>query len=446
MKFTEQSSFLVKPNGSTWSGSIPLTELDQVSGNYFIPLLWVYKSPQNKLPPRHEVFELLKKSLSKVLVPFYMLAGRLVQKPEGALCIECNAAGVKFVEAMSEVAWDDLREEDYEDLVPDLGGDPGVPSLENPLMGVKVTALGCGSVCVGGSMWHPAADGLSAAHFYNEWARIARGEEIQRPPFIRHEVMSPVEDEMESLPPVTCPVQFGDRPTLINSDPETEMNKPTSKIYLEISKTQVEALKRFANEGVTDTYKRGFSRFESITAHVWKCLTRARGLKPEQPTRLLTPVDVRQRMEPKLPMTFLGNAIIDVVALELAGDVVSKPLSYTTSRIREAIKKVTPEYINESVRYLKSLDNLTSLHDEKIDFTGNPNVEVTSWLTLSFKGIDFGWGKEACQTPTSDPNDGDCLVIPGGDGSDGSVQVAICIQQEHVERFRDFFYEDIREM
>jgi BAHD acyltransferase len=47
--------------------------------------------------------ESLKKSLSEALVHFYPLAGRLCLDEDGILKVDCNDAGVDFIEASSDV-------------------------------------------------------------------------------------------------------------------------------------------------------------------------------------------------------------------------------------------------------------------------------------------------------------------------------------------------------
>lgn len=51
---------------------------------------------------------MLKEALSKVLVPFYPMAGRLGRDQKGRIEIKCNGEGVLFVEAETSHVIDDL--------------------------------------------------------------------------------------------------------------------------------------------------------------------------------------------------------------------------------------------------------------------------------------------------------------------------------------------------
>ena len=77
-------------------------------------------------------------------------------------------------------------------------------------------------------------------------------------------------------------------------------------------------------------------------------------------------------------------------------------------------------------------------------FYGNPNLGVASWLNLPVRGLDFGWGEEIYMGPGSHDfnEDGDVMILPGYN-NDGSVVVAVGLQVHHMEKFKNYFYEDI---
>lgn len=60
-------------------------------------------------------------------------------------------------------------------------------------------------------------------------------------------------------------------------------------------------------------------------------------------------------------------------------------------------------------------------------------------------GLILGGGKEVYMGPGTHDFDGDSLLLPGPDGN-GSMLVAICLQEVHMDAFKKHFYQDICEI
>lgn len=75
-------------------------------------------------------------------------------------------------------------------------------------------------------------------------------------------------------------------------------------------------------------------------------------------------------------------------------------------------------------------------------FLGNPNIAITSWIGLPLFGVDFGWGKEIYMGPGAIGHDGKSFILPSRD-EDGSFDVPIRLQVEHMDAFKKYFYEHI---
>ncbi|WRX22850.1 hypothetical protein QQP08_015337 [Theobroma cacao] len=102
--------------------------------------------------------KVLKESLSKILVPFYPVAGRLGYDENGRLEIVCNAEGVLFIEAKTTSIMDNLAK-DFTDgskipqLVPKIDYSGGISSY--PLLGLQVQMVHLHFISsIVGLTWH----------------------------------------------------------------------------------------------------------------------------------------------------------------------------------------------------------------------------------------------------------------------------------------------------
>lgn len=451
MIVTIKGSYTVKPSEPTWIGRMALSEWDQVGTITHVPTIYFYGIPEKTLSSSTtSIPDALRNSLSHVLVPFYPIAGRVRWIGKGRLELDCNSEGVPFIEAESESTLEDFGDftptSDFDYLVPKV--DYSLPIHELPLLLVQVTKFKCGGYSVSLSTSHAVIDGPAALHFLSEWARICRGEPLQTEPFLDRTVLRAGEPPLR--PPSDDMRIFIQPPLLLGkSDNIEERKKKTTVTMLRLSKEEVGKLRAKANEGLElESGQRSYTRYETITGHVWRCACKAREHEPEQPTALGVCVDSRNRIQPPLPKGFFANATFDVVATSLAGDLMSNPLGYASSRIRGAIEKVTDEYVKTTIDALKNQEDFSKFQDlhalgsDDGPFYGNPNIGVVSWLTLPIYGVDFGWGKEIYMGPGTHDFDGDSLLLPGAEG-DGSVVLALCLQVAHMDAFKKYFYQDI---
>ncbi|KAJ8747338.1 hypothetical protein K2173_013161 [Erythroxylum novogranatense] len=399
--------YTVKPAKPTWTGTLPLSELDQIGVLTHVPTIYFYRPPPNWLSPK-AIVNILKESLSHALVAFYPLAGRLRWIGNGRLELDCNAMGVQLIEAESESKFDDFGDFEpsakYDNLIPAVNYK--TPIHEIPLMIAQLTKFRCGGVTLSFIVSHAVVDGQSALHFMSEWARIARGEPLKTVPFLDRKVLRAGEPAI--TPPRFFHTEFEQPPLLLGqTDEKEERRKKTTLAMLKVTKSQIEKLRNRANETKSVGTERGFTRYETLAGHIWRCACKARKHNPEQPTGFGVCVDSRKRMNPPLPQGYFGNATFDVVATSSSGELMSNPLGYASSKIREAIERATSEYVDSAIDFLKSQLDLSTFQDP---FHGNPNLGVVSWVTLPIYGLDFGWGKEVYMGPGTHNFDGDSLL------------------------------------
>ncbi|KAF8393005.1 hypothetical protein HHK36_021246 [Tetracentron sinense] len=435
--------YTVKPAEPTPNNRLPLSEFDQAKPFILSPTVYFYRPIGNSVA---SAIDTLRDSLSRVLVHFYPLAGRLYSIDGGRFELQCNAMGALLFEAESESKMDDLGDfrptPEIGELVPHV--DHSTPVHEIPLLVVQLTRFRCGGVCIGMGISYIIADGQSALHFVGEWARIARGEKLDTAPFLDREVFL---DQNPPAAPSFDHEEYSTPPSLIGGTDEKEQREmETTVAMLKLSKDQVEKLKKKANEGHNG---RPYSRYEAVAGHIWRCACKARRHESDQMTKIRVTVDCRNRLQPPLPKGYFGNASLPTTPTSRAGELLSKPLGYASSRIREAVEKMTDEYIRSAIDFLRCHPDLSkfktfhSLRCPQGAFFGNPNLDITSWMGLPIYGADFGWGKEFHMGPAKFLGvDGKSFILQSPH-ADGSFIVPLCLQVDFMEAFNELLYQDI---
>ncbi|CAA3002534.1 spermidine hydroxycinnamoyl transferase-like [Olea europaea subsp. europaea] len=446
---TFKATHIVKPAEPTPEEILYLNACDQIKDITHTPTIYFYRN--NDKLDNGDAIGVLKDSLSKVLVLFYPLAGRLKWSGEGGSRVElhCNSRGVPIHEAVSEATVEDFGDftptPEIQALIPSV--DYTTPIDEIPLVIVQLTRFKCGGVSIGLGVSHVMADGPSALHFVDEWAKIARGAEPIIPPFLDRKVLETDKLLAEEFDPSA----LRPPPSLIGEEDNMEQRKkPITVAFLNLKKNQIEKLRNKASEDLNleNGNSRGYSRFEAVAAHIWRCTSKARRHVAEQPTSLHFVADFRNKLRPSLPKNFFGNALIRVEAADNSGNLLSTPIGSAARKIRAAVEKVTDETVRGYLDFLKGLPDVgrfRSLDNNgrpKGDFYGNPNLAIISWTALPLYGADFGWGKEIHMGPGSMGFDGKTFIIPSHDG-DGSFNIAIWLQEENMGSFKKCFYDDI---
>lgn len=131
---------LIRPSEKTPLSTLDLSALDQIPVlRYNARTIHVYKYGG------HEAAPVIRDALSRALVPYYPLAGRLKKSSElGHLQVECSEQGVLFVEASTNCTLDAVNYFDniintsirFDDLLP-----PQYPETESsePLVQLQVS-------------------------------------------------------------------------------------------------------------------------------------------------------------------------------------------------------------------------------------------------------------------------------------------------------------------
>jgi len=438
------ASHNVTPNQPTPNDPLWLSDSDQIGNLRHVPCVYIYKAKHDK-----HVTERLINSLSKTLVHYYPVAGRLRLTKSGRMEVDCNAKGVTLLEAETTNTF-----ADYGDFSPSASTEELVPKVDYtqpiediPLVLVQLTRFHGGQgLAIGVVTSHPLTDSTSMMPFVNNWAKVARGEELEphEIPFLDRTVLKL--PQQLSSPTVKLP-EWKPVPQARG----IEQRKRSAALF-KLSSRQVEILRKKANDKASKEGVRPYSRFEVIAAHIWRCASKARASahNSNQPTLVRFSVDIRSRLNPPLPQNYFGNALAKTVTPKCyEGDIISNPMSYAAQKIREAVYVVTEEYIRSQLSVTLGKEQLDSIraffmgqgHRANVPYAGDHNILLTSWMGMPVYEADFGWGKPMHYGLASTFQEDRAAILPSSDG-DG-VAVTMFFQTKLMQLFKILLYEDL---
>nr|AAG12479.2 Putative hsr201 hypersensitivity-related protein [Oryza sativa Japonica Group]AAP51791.1 Transferase family protein, expressed [Oryza sativa Japonica Group] len=369
----------------------------------YIPLLEFFRcrcchnSSSRAVPPARAV----KAALAEALVWYYPVAGRLREIAGGKLVVDCTAEGVAFVEADADVRLEELGEP----LLPPFpcvevllcdAGDIGVV-VGKPIVFLQVTEFKCGGFVMGFYISHCIADGFGMIQFIKAIVDIARGEQAPMvlPVWERHILTS------RSPPPTigatnTNTVKFSS--VLKDStsiDDDIMLSTPQESMvgnYFLFRPNHISALRSHVHEHGATTA----TRFELITAVIWRCRTVALGYKTDHRVHLLFAANSRRHRGDgtlRIPEGYYGNALTYHVAAATAGELCGTTLARTVALIREAkLDGTTEERVRSTVAFLASL-RLRRSGGRFPALAFDKAYAVSDFTRLGEDGLDFGWAE-----------------------------------------------------
>ncbi|KAI3449126.1 hypothetical protein Pfo_005791 [Paulownia fortunei] len=364
------SKEIIKPTSETPDHlkKLKLSYLDQLVPPVYIPLVVFYKADEVRglTSSNHvQISQHLKQSLSNTLTSFYPLAGRI----EDNFVVDCNDAGVEFIDARVHVQlMDAIQEPNMEELKQYLPVDPptagvlGEGTSTKTLFLVQITFFDCGGIAVGMCFPHQIADCTSIMAFVNAWAATCRGEA---------EKVSRFSFDLASYFPARDFPGSGFWEFSLSND------KFMTKRFV-FDKEKLSALKQAATSYSGSTVKDP-SRVELVSAFIWKHFIEVTKISRQK--RIFGAyhlVNLRPRTSPpQILENIFGNSII-------------------------SIRTIGDNYIANSQSgdsYLNDLYKLLSLITKgELEWCG-----FSSWCRFPVYEVDYGWGNPIWLSTTALP-------------------------------------------
>ncbi|XP_040381219.1 uncharacterized acetyltransferase At3g50280-like [Oryza brachyantha] len=409
---------------------IPLTTWDvsMLSVDYIQKGL-LFPSPPS---PTAHLLDHLAAALAHTLHAYYPVAGRFVTDthPHGcSVSIDCGGQGVQIVHAVADAL-------SIADLIPPNADVP--PLLHSffplqdavnydghhlPLFVVQLTDLTDG-VFVGFAYNHALSDGTAFWDFINAWAEIVRaapaGPLTSRPPLLKR--WSPQGDGA----PVVLP--YADLSEVI----ERLKPPPLRERMLHFSSESLVALKERARQELLaagDTAgAAALTRFQALSSLMWRCITRARRLPPEQETVCRLAINNRGRLQPALPKEYFGNTIYAIGTEAVrASELLERGHGWAAAAVGRAVAAHTDANIRARVEAWMAKPMIYTLR-----FFDSSSVMMGSSPRFDMYGCDLGWGKAvAARSGRANKCDGKTSLYPGREGG-GSMDAEVVLSPENM--------------
>ncbi|KAL6861694.1 hypothetical protein ACP4OV_017394 [Aristida adscensionis] len=392
--------------------------------------------------PTADLVDHLEAALADALAAYYPVAGRFATEQhrdgEGrvvgcSVSIDCAGQGVEIVHAVADgVAVADVIPPDadvprvVQSFFP-LDGAVDYDGQELPLFVVQVTELADG-VFVGFVYNHALSDGTAFWDFLNAWAEIARARLAAPPPAVapRAPVFERWSADGGAAAPVVLP--FPDLSGLI----ERLSPPPLRERMLHFSAESLEKLKDRARQELLaagDTAgAAAVTKFQALSSLFWRCVTRARGLAPEQETVCRAAINNRGRLRPPLPAEYFGNTIYAISTAPVrAAELLARGHGWAAAAVGRAVAAHTDADIRARVAAWTARPVVYTLR------YFDPNgVMMGSSPRFDMYGCDFGWGKAvAARSGRANKFDGKASLYPGREGG-GSIDAEVVLTPEHM--------------
>ncbi|KAI4969060.1 hypothetical protein ZWY2020_046390 [Hordeum vulgare] len=430
---------MVRPSTEPAPGKTSATQVVQLSSwdssyvGFQVAALLIFDGPV------HQPVEAVKKGLSRALVHYQPVAGRLAAEngeDGGLLHVACTGEGVPFVAASAGYALEDhgLLDAPFStSLLDDLAvsypaGAEGCRRTD-PLLLMQVTEFACGGFTVGVTWNHTLADGDGMAQFLQAVGELARAEADD----VLGPSVAPVRDgRAVSLPLLSPPVVAAKQWLMLDRG-------GMGLVYLDVT-VPVKLINRIKSE-----YKAAHSSdggycttFEAAVAVLWRCRTRAIiGDDPDYdmstPAPLAFFVNVRKHVG--AAAGYYGNCAVAQLAFATTGEVAGAG-DGGMNEVVDLIKRAK-DRVPDLLRTLGAGGGaVEDMGEQEMAATFGYNaLMVTSWRNIGFDRADFGAGAPARVVGRWQQS-----TVPGcmaflscrATADDGERLLTQCVREEHA--------------
>ena len=263
---------------------------------------------------------------------------------------------------------------------------------------------------------HTMCDEFGLFQFLNTLAEMAQGAQVPSiPPVWQRELL------VARIPPqVTC--THHEYPQDFPGQLKMDLTNLVQRSFF-FGPTQMRTI-----WNLLPPHLRSCSRFELLTACLWKCRTLALKVDPQEVVRVSLFVTARGKQHGlSLPLGYYGNAFAFPAAVSKAGDLCKNPLGYAVELVKKAKAEMNQEYI-------RSVADLMAIRGRP-PYTVIENFLVSDTTSAGLEDVNFGWGCPEYAGPAMAFPRISYYVKNKNKGEDG-ILVPMCLPFLAMERFQ----------
>lgn len=281
---------------------------------------------------------------------------------------------------------------------------------------------------------HTTFDGSSAKMFLQDLASLAHGKPVAVTPCNNRCLLA-----ARSPPRVTFShpelVKLELPPIGEGIQPATALDTGADDLNLKVlrlSANDIASMKDKAKiEGASGPAITGFN---VVTAHIWRCKVLAMTALPADPeklSRVLYAIDLRSRLQPPLPKSYTGNAVLTTYGSAKYCELQEGPFGRLVEAVREGATRMTDEYARSVIDWGQLCKGFP-----------RGDVVISSWWKLGFEEVEYPWGRPIYSRPVMILNSEIIVLLPDKKGmGDKGVNVFVGLPSKNMEEFERLFYE-----
>lgn len=257
----------------------------------------------------------------------------------------------------------------------------------------------------------------------SSWAEICRGaKSISTQPFLDRAKARDTRVKLDLASPK-------DPNASSNGDDAAAAPPQLVEKVFRFSDSAIHTIKSRANSVVPSDGSKPFSTFQSLTSHIWRHVTLARGLKPEDITIFTVFADCRRRVDPPIPEKYFGNLIQAIFTGTAAGLLAAHGPEFGASVIQKAIVAHDAKAIDSRNEEWEKSPKIFQFKDAGVNC-----VAVGSSPRFRVYEVDFGWGKPETVRSGSNNRFNGMMYLYQGKAGGISIDVEITLEASVMEK------------